>query len=62
MEQNVTEVRESQELAMAARDLVERAIDVSQRLRHRHDEPPQRVRRAGRKAGGDFTTPRRRPA
>ena len=62
MEQNVADVRGSVELAMAARELTERALDLSARLRHRHDEPSWTLRRAGRKAGGDMLPVREGPA
>jgi hypothetical protein len=50
------------ELAMAARELTERALDLSERLRHRHDEAPWTLRRAGRKAGGDMLPAREAPS
>src|SRR5262249_50209315 len=53
MEQNVVAVRDSVELAMAARELADSAMDLSERLRHRHEDALWRVRRAGRKAGGE---------
>src|SRR5262249_48575542 len=59
MEQNVVAVRDSVELAMAARELADRAMDLSERLRHRHEDALWRVRRAGRKAGGEARGPAR---
>jgi nitrite reductase/ring-hydroxylating ferredoxin subunit/multimeric flavodoxin WrbA len=48
MEKNVKTVQASESLALASRELVERSIDLSQRLLATHPAPPPRAGRKGR--------------